>query len=123
MGAPMKPELMRQLCDVRDFPALTSCVLEMCEPFGAVHSFRFTHNRGTARVACVIELESAGQQQALARALGAAKGQDGSVCLEIPVGRNFGSARQPLSAGGARRAVACSPLAYAPPSLRAYVGI
>ena len=79
-----------KLSDARDFYALTKAILSLCEPFGPVHSFRFIHNRGAARVACIIELESAKQQPALARALGA-RTLNGAVCLEIPVGRDFGS--------------------------------
>ena len=67
----MKPEVMEQLRDASDLYSLTKGVLELCEPYGPVHSFRFIHNRGAERVACFIELESAKQQPALARALGA----------------------------------------------------
>jgi hypothetical protein len=63
-------------------------VLSICEPFGAVHAFRLTHNRGAARVACIIELESPKQQPALARALGA-RTLNGAACLEIPVDKDF----------------------------------
>ena len=62
----------------------------MCEPFGPVHAFRFVHNRGASRVACFIELESAKQQPALARELGA-RSVNGAVCLEIPVCKEFGT--------------------------------
>ena len=55
-----------------------------------MHSFRFVHNRGALRVACVIELESPKQTPALARALGVS-GPNGAVCLEIPVGKDFPS--------------------------------
>jgi hypothetical protein len=86
----MKPEVAEKLCEVRDFYALTRAVLSMCEPFGPVHAFRMVHNRGAARVACLIELESPKQQPALARALGA-RVLNGAACLEIPVDRDFGA--------------------------------
>jgi hypothetical protein len=84
----MKPEVMDKLSVARDFYALTKTVLSLCEPYGPVHSFRLIHNRGAARVACFIELESAKQQQALARDL-AARSLNGAVCLDIPVCREF----------------------------------
>jgi hypothetical protein len=87
----MKPELAEKLGDARDFYSLTKAVLAMCEPYGPVHAFRLVHNRGAARVACLIELESPKQQPALARALGA-KVLNGAACLEIPVDRTFGVA-------------------------------
>jgi hypothetical protein len=65
----------------------------MCEPYGPVHAFRLIHNRGAARVACLIELESEKQQPALARALGG-KVLNGAACLEIPVERDFGATRK-----------------------------
>ncbi len=107
-----------KLSDARDFYALTKAILSLCEPFGPVHSFRFIHNRGAARVACIIELESAKQQPALARALGA-RTLNGSICLEIPVGREFGSpitsaplTARPIDAGfDARRSFAGGQLA------------
>jgi hypothetical protein len=86
----MKPEVMNRLCQARDFYALTKAVLSMCEPYGPVHAFRLVHNRGAARVACLIELESPKQQPALARALGA-KVLNGAACLEIPVDKDFGA--------------------------------
>jgi hypothetical protein len=86
----MKPDLIEKLGEARDFYALTKGILSVCEPFGAVHSFRFIHNRGAGRVACIIELESAQQQPALARSLGV-KGSSGGVCLEIPVRKDFQS--------------------------------
>jgi hypothetical protein len=49
------------------------------------------HNRGASRVACLIELESAKQQAALARALGA-RVLNGAACLEIPVEKDFEAA-------------------------------
>lgn len=85
----MKREVMEELSGARDFQALTGLVLGVCEPYGPVHSFRLVHNRGAARVACFIELESAKQQAALARALGASA-VNGAVCLDIPVRRDFG---------------------------------
>lgn len=85
----MKPEVAEKLGEARDFYALTKAMLAMCEPYGPVHAFRLTHNRGSARVACLIELESPKQQPLLARALGA-KVLKGAACLEIPVHRDFG---------------------------------
>jgi len=93
----MKPELADNLCEARDFYALIKAMLSMCEPFGPVHAFRFVHNRGVARVACLIELESPKQQPALARALGA-KLLNGAACLEIPVDRDFGVPQHDLEA-------------------------
>src|SRR5437868_2994969 len=91
MGPPMiKPDVMDQLRDARDFYALTKGVLALCEPFGPVHAFRLVHNRGASVVACFIELESAKQQPALARALGC-RTVAGSVCLEVPVRKDFTS--------------------------------
>jgi hypothetical protein len=84
----MKPEVAEKLSEARDFYALTKAVLSMCEPYGPVHAFRLTHNRGAARVACIIELESPKQQPALARALGA-RTLNGAACLEIPVDKDF----------------------------------
>jgi hypothetical protein len=84
----MKPEVAEKLCEARDFYALTKAVLSICEPYGPVHSFRLVHNRGAARVACLIELESAKHQSALARALGA-KVFHGAACMEIPVDKDF----------------------------------
>jgi hypothetical protein len=98
----MKPELVQKLSDAHDFYALTKVVLAMCEPYGPVHAFRLIHNRGAARVACLIELESEKQQPALARALGG-KVLNGAACLEIPVDRDFGATR---------KVVAIAPQAY-----------
>lgn len=89
----MKPEVAEKLHDARDFYALTKAVLGMCEPYGPVHAFRLVHNRGAARVACLIELESPKLQPALARALGA-QVLNGAACLEIPVDRDFGGTRK-----------------------------
>jgi hypothetical protein len=86
----MRPEVAEKLGEARDFCDLTKAVLSMCEPFGPVHAFRLVHNRGAARVACLIELESSKQQTALARALGA-RVLNGAACLEIPVDKDFGS--------------------------------
>ena len=86
----MKPEIVEQFSGVRDFYSLTRNILSICEPYGPVHSFRFVHNRGASRVACVIELESPKQTPALARALGVS-GPNGAVCLEIPVAKDFPS--------------------------------
>jgi hypothetical protein len=95
----MKPEVAEKLCEARDFYALTKAVLSMCEPYGPVHAFRLVHNRGAARVACLVELESAKQHTELARALGA-RVLKGAACLEIPVDKDF---------GGPRRTVAFAP--------------
>jgi hypothetical protein len=84
----MKREVVEKLGEARDFYALTKAVLSMCEPYGPVHAFRLVHNRGAARVACLIELESVKQQPALARALGA-RVLNGAACLEIPVDKDF----------------------------------
>lgn len=86
----MKPEVAEKLGEARDFYALTKVVLSMCEPYGPVHSFHMIHNRGAARVACLIELESPKLQPALARAIGARQ-LNGAACLEIPVDRDFGA--------------------------------
>src|SRR5687767_15222226 len=86
----MKPEVADKLAEADDFYALTKAVLAMCEPYGPVHAFRLVHNRGAARVACLIELESPKQQTVLARALGARQ-LNGAACLEIPVDRAFGA--------------------------------
>ena len=86
----MKPEIVERFSGVRDFYSLTKNILTICEPYGPVHSFRFVHNRGAARVACIIELESPKQTPALARALGVS-GPNGAVCLEIPVAKDFPS--------------------------------
>jgi hypothetical protein len=97
MASTMKPDLIEKLADAHDLCTLTRGVLELCEPFGPVHSFKLTHNRGTSRVACLIELESPRQHTALARALGA-RALSGAVCLEVPVARGFdATARVPLS--------------------------
>jgi RNA recognition motif-containing protein len=88
----MRPEVIEQLREAHDLYSLTKGVLELCEPYGPVHSFRVVHNRGAARVVCFIELESQKQQPALVRALGA-KVINGSACLDIPVGDEFGGDR------------------------------
>ena len=82
---------MEQLREAHDIYSLTRGVVELCEPYGPVHSFKLVHNRGAARVVCFIELEALRQQPALARALGA-KVINGSVCLDIPVSEVFGRA-------------------------------
>lgn len=82
---------MEQLREAHDIYSLTRGVLELCEPYGPVHSFKLVHNRGAARVVCFIELESPKAQPALVRALGA-KVINGSACLDIPVGDEFGEA-------------------------------
>jgi hypothetical protein len=99
----MKPEVAEKLCGARDFYALTKAVLSMCEPYGPVHAFRLVHNRGAARVACLIELESAKEQTTLARALGG-RVLNGAACLEIPVDKDFG--------GGGRTAAIAPPHAF-----------
>jgi hypothetical protein len=87
----MKNDVMDKVAGARDFYSLTKALLAMCEPFGPVHAFKLVHNRGAARVVCFIEMESAKQQPALVRALGATVMVDGSACLDIPVGDNFGA--------------------------------
>ena len=87
----MKPEVAEKLGEAHDFYTLTKAVLTMCEPYGPVHAFRLIHNRGAARVACLIELEAPKQQPALARALGA-RVFNGAACLEIPVDKDFKTA-------------------------------
>jgi hypothetical protein len=88
---------MNRAIEARDFCALTKSILDLCEPFGPVHSFKLVHSRGASRVACLIELDSVKQQPALARALGA-RTINGSVCLEIEVSRDFeATAQQPSS--------------------------
>ena len=89
----MRPEVVYSLGEARDFYSLTRALLALCEPFGPVHSFKLVHNPGVARVACFIELESAKQQPALLRALGA-KMLNGAACFEIPVSKDFGSPRK-----------------------------
>jgi len=81
---------MQRLREAHDLHTLTRDVLGLCQPYGPVHSFRLVHNRGAARVVCFIELESPKQQPALVRALGA-KVINGTACLDIPVGEDFGS--------------------------------
>ena len=84
---------MEHLREAHDIYSLTRGVLELCEPYGAVHSFKLVHNRGAARVVCFIELESPKAQPALVRALGATV-INGSACLDIPVGDEFGGAEK-----------------------------
>src|SRR6478752_7677643 len=92
----MRPEFANRLRDAQDLYSLTRDVLDLCEPYGPVHSFKLVHNRGAARVVCFIELESPKQQPLLVRALGA-KVIHGSACLDIPVSDDFGSdARIPI---------------------------
>ena len=90
----MRTQIIDQLRDANDLQSLTRGVLALCEPYGAVHSFKLVHNRGAARVVCFVELESPKQQPALARALGA-KVINGAACLDIPVGDDFGADRIP----------------------------
>ena len=102
----MRPDVISKLRDASDLFSLTKGVLALCEPYGAVHSFKLVHNRGAARVVCFIELESAKQQPALVRALGA-KVINGSACLDIPVSEEFGGDRPvPVSVAALRREVA-----------------
>ena len=97
----MPSALLETTSQARDFCALTKGILALCEPFGPVHSFKLVHNRGAARVACIIELETTKQEPALARALGG-RSINGSVCVEFEVRRDFeGAAR--------RRVVAIAP--------------
>jgi hypothetical protein len=84
----MRTQAIEQLRKANDLNSLTRGVLAMCEPYGAVHSFKLVHNRGAARVVCFIELESPKQQPALVRALGA-KVINGAACQDIPVGEDF----------------------------------
>ena len=100
---------MQRLRGANDLYSLTKDLLGLCQPYGPVHSFRLVHNRGAARVVCFIELESPKQQPALVRALGA-KVINGSACLDIPVGEDFGADAQlaPLPARALRRDVAAS---------------
>src|SRR2546423_4058262 len=93
----MKPEVMEQLREAADIYSLTKGVLELCAPYGPVHSFKVVHNRGAARVVCFIELEPQKQQPALARALGA-KVINGSACLDIPVSEEFGGGDYKIAA-------------------------
>ena len=86
----MKPEIADKLSEADDFYTLTRRVLALCEPYGAVHAFRLVHNRGAARVACLIEMESPKQQTELAKALGARQ-LNGAACLDIPVRKDFGA--------------------------------
>jgi len=101
MASPMSSVLAEATSQARDFCALTKGILALCEPFGAVHSFKLVHNRGTARVACIIELESTRDEPALARALGG-RNVNGSVCVEFEVRRDFEAAAR-------RRVVAIAP--------------
>ena len=90
----MPSALLEATSQARDFCALTKEILALCEPFGPVHSFKLVHNRGAARVACIIELESTKDEPALARALGG-RSVNGSVCVEFEVRRDFeGAARR-----------------------------
>lgn len=99
----MPTALLETTSQARDFCALTKSILALCEPFGPVHSFKLVHNRGAARVACIIELESTKQEPALARALGG-RTVNGSVCIELEVRRDFEAAAR-------RRVVAMAPSA------------
>lgn len=86
----MNPQVMDKLAGAGDFCELTKGILALCEPYGPVHSFRMVHNRGAARVACFIELEATRLQPALARALGV-RAVNGTVCLDLPVQKDFGA--------------------------------
>jgi hypothetical protein len=50
----MPSALLETTSQARDFCALTKGILALCEPFGPVHSFKLVHNRGGARVACIL---------------------------------------------------------------------
>ena len=84
----MRADIIEQTREARDFYALTKGVLAVCEPYGPVHSFKLVHNPGAANVACTIELQLQKQQPALARAIGG-RALNGSVCVEIPVTKDF----------------------------------
>ena len=84
----MKPDIIEQTREARDFYALTKGILAVCEPYGPVHSFKMVHNPGAGNVACIIELELQKQQPALARAIGG-RALNNSVCVEIPVRKDF----------------------------------
>jgi hypothetical protein len=99
----MAPDLLESTSRTLDFCALTKDILALCEPFGPVHSFKLVHNRGAARVVCMIELESPKQEPALARALGG-RSVNGAVCVEFEVGRDFEKATR-------RKVVAIAPQA------------
>ena len=96
---------MQRLREAHDLHSLTRDVLDLCEPYGPVHSFKLVHNRGAARVVCFIELESPKQQPLLVRALGA-KVIHGSACLDIPVSESFGSGETRLTIPVLRHEVA-----------------
>ncbi len=85
----MRPDVVEKLSGAGDLYSLTQGILALCEPYGAVHSFRVVHNRGAGRVACFIELESPRQQPALARALGTGA-VNGAVSFDVPVRKDFG---------------------------------
>ena len=93
MPSNMKPQVLEQLRDAQDFGALTRAVLELCEPFGPIHSFRLVHNKRARRVACSIELDSPKLHAALIRALGAYD-CGGVVYLDIPVSPEFGGVKK-----------------------------
>ena len=111
----MRTDILDKLSEAQDFYALTKSVLAMCEPYGPVHAFRLIHNRGAARVACLIELESPKQQPALARALGA-RTLNGAVTLDIPVVRDFNE--HPGAASGPQAGPQAKVLPLTQPSAR-----
>jgi hypothetical protein len=84
----VRADIIEQTREARDFHALTRGVLAVCEPYGPVHSFKLVHSPGAAKVACIIELKLHKQQSALARAIGG-RALNGSVCVEIPVRKDF----------------------------------
>ena len=90
----MRSDLIEQARGARDFYALTKGILALCEPYGPVHSFKLVHNPGAGNVACIIELELQKQQPALARAIGG-RALNGSVCIEIPVRKDFETRPRP----------------------------
>ena len=84
----MNSHLLDRLRDAQDFGELTQALVAVGEPFGRIHAVQLTHNKRAGHVSCLIELDSAKQQPALKRALGAT-GLNGSVYLEIPVAPDF----------------------------------
>lgn len=89
----MKSTILSELQHARDFASLTEIVLVICAPFGPVRAFSIAHDKVARLVSCSIEMESAKQHPAMARALGATL-VSGAVCLEIPVDSDFVSSRR-----------------------------
>lgn len=95
----MKKPILDSLKDARDFSTLAACILNICESYGPLHSFRFIHNKRAGRVACFVELDSLKQQQSMALDLGATICV-GQVCLEIPVRPDIaGNREHPIESG------------------------